>query len=341
MSADKILEKKTGEKVNKTPRVSVVVPAYNCAALIGETLDSVSAQTFENYEIILVNDGSPDTEKLETALENYYDRIIYIRQKNGGTASARNTGIDTARGEFIAFLDGDDIWLPEYLDAQLSALEEKNCDMIYADARLFGNLRDKSETYMVRSPSNGAVTTESLLNGQCNVITSGTVARREKLLAVGKFDAFLPKIVSEDFDLWFRLAKSGARIDYQKRVLLKYRVSQTGLSGGSVQRAERSVAVFKSIEQKYELSETEKENLRNHLNFALAELEVEKGKYNILQKNFGAARDNFRSANKYNRKLKYSALASLLQVNPQLVLKLFKRARPAEVAFISSNDSPE
>jgi len=321
------------------PRVSVVIPAYNCAELIGETLDSVLAQTFENYEIILVNDGSPDTEELEAALENYYDRIIYIRQTNGGTAAARNTAIDAASGEFLAFLDGDDVWLPEYLDAQLSALAAKNCDLIYADAKLFGNLRDKSQTYMVKSPSSGAVTTESLLSGQCNVITSGTVARREKVLAVGKFDAELPQIVSEDFDLWFRLAKNGARLDYQKRVLLKYRVSQTGLSGSNVKRAERAAAVFKSIEKKYELTAAEKERLRTGLDLALAELEIEKGKYNLLQKNFIEARDNFRKANKYYRKLKFSAFASLLKVKPELALKLFKRMRPAEVAFISPTDS--
>ncbi|MDQ6786584.1 MAG: glycosyltransferase family 2 protein [Acidobacteriota bacterium] len=341
MSGDKILEKKVGEKTNPTPRVSVVIPAYNSAELIGETLDSVLAQTFKNYEIILVNDGSPDTEKLEAALENYYERIIYIRQANGGTAAARNTAIDAAHGEFLAFLDGDDVWLPEYLDAQLSALTTKSCDLIYADAKLFGNLRDKSETYMVKSPSSGAVTTETLLSGQCNVITSGTVVRREKVLAVGKFDADLPPLVSEDFDLWFRLAKSGAWLDYQKKVLLKYRVSQIGLSGSNVQRAERSVAVFRHIEKKYELTATEKEELKKHLNLSLAELEIEKGKYNLLQENFSEARNNFQQANKYYRKLKYSALASLLKVKPELALKLFKRARPAEAAFISPTDSPK
>lgn len=329
---------RVGVKIDVAPLDSVVIPAYNCAEFIADALDSALAQTFKNYEILLVNDGSPDTEKLETVLENYFDKIIYIRQKNGGTAVARNTAIENARGEFLAFLDGDDVWLPEYLEAQLKAIAAKNCDLIYADAKLFGNLRDKSETYMVKSPSSGAVTTESLLSGQCNVITSGTVVRRAKVLAVGKFNAELPQIVSEDFDLWFQLAKSGACLDYQKRVLLKYRVSQTGLSGSNVKRAERSVAVFKSVEKKYELTAAEKEKLQTHLDFALAELEIEKGKYNLLQKNFVEASANFREANKYYRKLKFSAFASLLKVKPELALKLFKRMRPAEVAFISPKD---
>jgi len=334
MSGDKILEKKIGKKVNKSPRVSVVIPAYNCAELIGETLESVFAQTFQDYEIVLVNDGSPDTEKFETVLENYFDRIIYIRRENGGTAAARNTAIEAASGEFLAFLDGDDIWLPEYLESQTSQIAAKNCDLIYADALLFGSVRDKSETFMVKAPSSGAVTTESLLNGKCNVITSGTLARRDVVLEAGMFDEALPRIGMEDFDLWFRLAKAGARLDYQKKVLLKYRVSPTSLSGGSVQRAERSIAVFQILEKKHRLTEAESRELKSQLELARADLEIEKGKYNLIRENFGEARRNFREANKYYRKFKYSALDSLLKVNPKLVLTLFKRARPAEVAFI-------
>ena len=334
MSGDKILEKRIGQSVNQTPQVSVVIPAYNCAEFVGETLDAVFAQTFKDYEIVLVNDGSPDTEKLETVLENYFERITYIRQKNGGTAAARNTAIENAGGEFLAFLDGDDIWLPEYLESQTSAIALKDCDLIYTDALLFGSVRDESETFMVNAPSNGAVTTVSLLNGKCNLITSGTLARRDKILEAGMFDEDLPRIGVEDFDLWFRLAKSGARLDYQKKVLLKYRVSPVSLSGGSIQRAERSITGYQILEKKHDLTEAESCELKKQLELAFANLEIEKGKYNLIRENFAEARLNFREANKYYRKFKYSALDSFLRVNPKLVLKLFKRARPTEVAFI-------
>lgn len=338
MSVDKILEKKIGENLNRTPLVSVVVPAYDCAGFIGEALDSIFRQTFKNYEIIVVNDGSPDTEKLESVLENYYAEIIYIKQANGGAAAARNTAIENASGEFLAFLDGDDIWLPEYLEAQLEALAEKNCDLIYADALLFGSVRDAAETYMVKSPSSGKVTTENLISGKCNIITSGTVVSRRRVVEAGMFNENLPRIVSEDFDLWFRLAKSGARLDYQKKVLLKYRVRPNGLSGGNVQRGERAVAVFKSLEKNYRLTGGEREKLDKQLDLAAADLEIERGKYNLVLENFAEARLNFCEANKYYRKLKYTALCSLLLVTPVFVLKLFKKARPAEVALISSAD---
>src|ERR1051326_8460176 len=102
-----------------SPIVSVIIPAYNAAAFIGETLDSVYAQTFKDFEVVVVNDGSPDTDELERALERYAAKLRYLKQDNQGAAAARNTGITAARGEFVAFLDADDMWLPAFLEKQL------------------------------------------------------------------------------------------------------------------------------------------------------------------------------------------------------------------------------
>src|SRR5581483_4665750 len=106
-----------------SPRVSVIIPAYNAAAFIAETLDSVYAQTFADFEVIVVNDGSPDTEDLERELAPYREKLSYIKQENQGAAAARNTGIKAARGEFVAFLDADDTWLLAFLEKQLDLLE--------------------------------------------------------------------------------------------------------------------------------------------------------------------------------------------------------------------------
>lgn len=338
MSDDRILGKKIGEKVLPCkPQVSVIIPAYNCVEFIGATLDSVFAQTFKDYEIVLVNDGSADTEELEKVLENYFDRITYITQKNRGTAAARNTAIENASGEFLAFLDSDDIWLPEYLDTQIEAITQKNCDMIYADALLFGDLINKTETFMMQCPSNGRVTTESLISGKCNIPNSGTVVRRQKVLEAGMLDEDLPRIGVEDFDLWFRLARIGAKIEYQKKVLLKYRVSRMSLSGDSLQRAERAVTVLKLLETKYQLGDAEKEKLESQLKLAVAALQIEKGKYNLIWENFALAREHLLKGNVYYRKSKYSALALLLAVIPKIILKLFIKARPAEVTFMSDS----
>ena len=115
------------------------MPAYNTAALIGEALDSVLAQTYTNFETIVINDGSPDTAQLEEALRPYRSRIVYIVQENRRAAGARNTGIKNARGKYLAFLDSDDCWLPENLATQMKFFEQDpSLDMVYADAAFAG-----------------------------------------------------------------------------------------------------------------------------------------------------------------------------------------------------------
>src|SRR5712691_11630296 len=130
------------------PTVSVIIPAYNVAPYIGETLDSVFAQTFADYEVIVINDGSPDTEELERELARFIDRIRYIKQENRGASAARDAGLRAARGELVAFLDADDLWLPNYLDEQIKFMRERDCDLVCADAMMFGETPNAGQTYM-------------------------------------------------------------------------------------------------------------------------------------------------------------------------------------------------
>jgi len=334
----KFVEKKIGQKANRKPRVSVVIPAYNVAGFIAETLDSVLAQTFTSYEIVLVNDGSPDTEKLEKILENYFEKIVYIKQENGGTASARNTGIENARGEFIAFLDGDDIWLPENLSEQIKFLTENNLEMIYADAFLFGEVRAAGETYMQKSPSTGAADFEGIVSGRCSVITSGTLCYKQKILDAGMFDAELPRIGMEDLDLWLRLAKAGVGIGYQRKILLKYRVSPNSLSGNSIQRARREVIGLNIVKEKLNLTPREREVLRETLAEAEAGLLLEIGKAHLLREEFAEARKNFRAANAHYKKTKLKLIDLALAISPKTMVRLFKKQRAAELPFIPSSD---
>ena len=101
------------------PAISVITPAYNAAKYIGEALDSVLNQTYASHEVIVINDGSPDTNELERQIRKYPATIHYIKQENRGAAAARNAGLRCARGEYVAFLDADDRWLPNFLAEQL------------------------------------------------------------------------------------------------------------------------------------------------------------------------------------------------------------------------------
>ena len=108
------------------PAVTIVIPAYNSAQYIEDTLNSVKAQNFTDYEVIVVNDGSDDREELERILKSHPLPVIYILQENKGVSAARNAAIRVARGEFYAQLDADDQWTPDYLQVQLEILKKQS-----------------------------------------------------------------------------------------------------------------------------------------------------------------------------------------------------------------------
>ena len=113
-----------------TPKISVVIPTYNCGALIPEALDSIFAQTFTDFEVIVVDDGSTDNTR--DVVSRYREDIRYIYQNNKGVSAARNAGIKEARGQYIAFLDADDLWLPEKLASQMRVMTQSDAIGIVA-----------------------------------------------------------------------------------------------------------------------------------------------------------------------------------------------------------------
>ncbi len=324
---------RVGRQSVETPKVTVVIPAFDIAPFVRETLDSVFAQTYNNFEVVLINDGSSDTEKLKAVLEPYLERIVYAEQKNMGASRARNTAICLARGEYLAFLDGDDIWLPDFLLSQVEYLEKNNLDMVYCDAELFGAPLFEGERYTRTSPSRGKVTTESLISAECNVITSGTLMKKAWVEHLDMFDTELPRM--QDFDLWYRLAKNGAAIGYQSAVLVKYRVRADSLSGSNVERSYRNIRALNVIHEKYGLTESERGVWDAQMMVYEAEYELEQGKFSLTKGDFPEARAHIVKANKYFRKPKLFLLTALLKISPKLTLRLFKKFRPAEYSFIA------
>jgi glycosyltransferase involved in cell wall biosynthesis len=218
------------------PLVSVIIPAYQAAGRIRETLDSVFAQTYPNLEVVLVNDGSPDTEALEQAIRSYGERLVYIRQENQGPSGARNTAIRAARGKYIACLDSDDIYLPEHLARLVPLLEEHALDLVYADCDF---TRDGVHVgrYFDRVTQSPPVTFEKLLTEECAVPTSGVVAARQAMIDTGLFDERYRRC--EDFDLWVRMSFRGAKMDLLRQVGVEHRLLPDGLAsdGYLVKRA--------------------------------------------------------------------------------------------------------
>ncbi len=321
-----------GRNVIATPKVSVIIPAYKIAEYVAETLDSAFAQTYQNFEIIVINDGSPDTLEFEKVLEPYLEKIVYLKQPNIGAGAARNFGIETARGEFIAFLDGDDIWFPEFLESQLTLLESDNYDLVYADALLFGGSPYDGKNFMEDAPSEGEANFDSLLDVRCNVITSGTVARKKNIVDVGMFE--VEKVRAHDFVLWLRIAKNGGRFGYQRKILLKYRVRVDSLTGDSVQRLQREIDVYERITRLIELNESQQKIVKKHQVRLNAEIEIERGKSHLLKKEFVAARQSFEKGNLYRNSNKLRLIIFLTRIAPNLLLKYYQSQRSDEIAFI-------
>lgn len=319
------------------PKVSIVTPAYNTASFAAETLDSVFSQSFQDFELIVVNDGSPDTAELERALEPYFDKIIYMRQPNAGAGAARNAGIEQARGEFIAFLDADDIWLPEFLEAQTEFLEKSNFDIVYADALLFGGSIYDGKTFMETAPSTGIADFDALLDLRCNVITSGTVARRSAVVEAGMFEP--EKVCAEDFMLWLKMAHKGARFGYQRRILLRYRVRLDSLSGDSVRRVQRGIGVFRRVEQAFRLDDRQKEIVERQLRRYESDLQVERGKSFLLGGNFAAAQAAFIKANEYRHSNRLRLIIGFARFAPRLLLRFYRSRRRAEIPFVPQNEN--
>lgn len=302
---------------NSTPTVSVIIPAYNAAAYIRDTLDSVFAQTYKNFEVILMNDGSPDAEEFESAIEPYRERIVYLKQENRGPSAARNAGILRAQGEYLAFLDSDDAWLPEYLAFQMKLFEgTPSLDMVYCDSLNFGDPRVAGTTFMRTNPSDGPVTFESLLTERCSVITSCTVVRRRIIVECGLFEEQMWR--GEDYHMWLRVAGHGGRIAYHKVVLGRRRVHPGALSAAVIEFFSASIAVLKHLESTLELSAERRSLLQTQVAKFQAEAQLEQGKHHLSAGQLDEARHLLSKANAYFRSPKVSLALVGLRFAPRL-----------------------
>jgi glycosyltransferase involved in cell wall biosynthesis len=306
------------------PLVSVIIPAYRASADIGDALASVFAQRFADYEVIVINDGSPDTPELEAAIAPFRSHLCYIVQPNRGAAAARNTGIAASRGDYVALLDADDRWLPEFLASQVDYLAGRPpCALVYADAHISGESALNGRRFMEQAPSDGPVTLVSLLQQRCNVPLSTVVARRAAVIAAGGFDERLRR--GHDADLWFRMALLGYGIGYQRTVLAERRVRAEGLSGTAVAELTRAIRVLDHFDRQHELPVEAKTALRISLNQLISRLELERGKQRLAEGDVIAARQHLSASRE--RSLKVIAVRLLLRVAPRVMERVYRAMR--------------
>lgn len=192
-------------------KVSVIIPTYNRRDLIQRALQSVFAQTYRDFEILVVDDGSTDD---TGAVIGATPGVRYLFQENAGAAKARNLGIRQARAGLIAFLDSDDVWRPEFLETQVEVLD-RNCEVALVCAR--SAVGKKTSRYFPLTQDLIVGDLYPKLYKESFMRTPAVVVRRSCLLAVGGFNETYPW--SEDQDLWLRIAKQ-YRIAYVNRCLV-------------------------------------------------------------------------------------------------------------------------
>lgn len=188
------------KKTKRNPLVSVIIPTYNRGWIIKEAVDSVLAQDYRDFELIVVDDGS--TDNTPEVLDAYRGTIKVFRQENKGVSAARNRGIAEASGRFIAFLDSDDLWLPQKLSRQVEFFNTTPDALICQTEEVWIRSGVRVNPKKRHQKPSGMIFEPSL--ALCLVSPSAVMIRRSLLEIVGNFDETLP--ACEDYDLWLRIS---------------------------------------------------------------------------------------------------------------------------------------
>lgn len=239
--------------------ISVIIPCYNSAHMVSHTLDSVLNSTHKDCEIILVNDGSNDN--LSVVISRYLEnnRIKYIEQENKGLPGARNTGIRNAKGQYLVFLDADDIIGPEKLSIQKKYLDENpSIDIVYSNSEWFIE-DDINNTHKVNFPVYTQDILGKLIYGNFIHVNS-VMVRKEAVEKAGLFDENLREL--EDWDLWLRLALGGSKFGFTPGVHSKVRIRKGSMTSNQKKMNETMIKVLeKTINQIHTINPKNKSTL--------------------------------------------------------------------------------
>jgi glycosyltransferase involved in cell wall biosynthesis len=234
----------------RTPKVSVVMPVYNGERFLRESLDSIFAQTFREFEVICVDDGSTDNSA--AVLEPYGQRIRVVRQQNAGQSAARNVGVTLATGQYVAFLDQDDLWYPPKLMSQVAVLDRDphvvlahcNFDRIDETGRML------QESAGVVERASAVASPMGQLIGEALIFPSAMMIRKEGYERIGGFHRELQGF--EDFDLIARLKQEGTFVMLEETGMA-YRLHGDGFTRTGGLHVIRSRETFlRRMQQLYE-----------------------------------------------------------------------------------------
>ncbi len=226
-----------------SPLVSIVIPAYNAEQYVAQTIESVIRQTYQQLEVIVVDDGSTDA--TPGIVRNYAEkdpRITIVTQSNAGLSAARNAGLKVAKGEYLCIIDADDIMLPEKIASQLACLEQHSeADFTYSKVFYFNDGNKQLRMHDLATPEGSEVYRALLRHG--NLISPNAVFFRKKVFdTIGGFDEQLRS--AEDLDYWLLLSSKGVYFVHQPQRLTLCRMRTNSLTADSVTLYRSAVTVF-------------------------------------------------------------------------------------------------
>ena len=247
-----------------TPLVTVIVPTYNRAVMIVETLSAILQQSFKNFELLVISNGSTDnTESVVAGLND--QRIIFFQlPPSGRPAVPRNRGIKEAKGKYIAFCDDDDLWLPDKLQKQVDFMESNpDTALCFGYAERFGDTDRSGSLLHPTAESDGVKDFMSLFLGN-KIPTFTVMVRKDCLDEVGCFDED-PKLTAiEDYDLWLRVAHK-QKIACIPAVLGKYRVHQNNFSSNMVLERMKLLKLVEKFDAKGFIDAQQKKSIESNL----------------------------------------------------------------------------
>ena len=304
------------------PRVTVITPAYNATLYLPSALESALQQTVQDFEVIVVDDGSTDgTFEVAAEFARRDPRISVIRQENGGIGSARNAALRTARGEWIALLDSDDMWLPHYLEEQLEILKMRpEVDILSANAINLGGAWD-GQPYKA---ADGPLVDLSLLDliRSEDAVCILSMFRRRILRTIGVFDDTMRG--SEDYDFWLRAAAAGARIAFNPTPLALYRRRADSVSADEMRMLDAIVIPLRRIRALLPHDEAVIRAIDQQLaRFSRRRLVVS-ARTALLERDFDGLRSHLARLHVATGKLRYLAAQWLSTSLPSALLWLYR-----------------
>lgn len=257
--------------MEQTPFFSVIIPTYNRAHIIDFSVKSVLNQTFKNFELIVIDDGSNDN--TEEVIKNIKDkRLIYIKEKaSGGPANPRNVGIKKAKADWICFLDSDDRWYQNKLEKVKKIIDEENSDFIYHSMNVIG---DQDREILSKIPlikmTPPAYKSYMLNFSTASIPTSSVTVRKSLLIKAGCFD-ISPDLVSiEDCDLWLKITLMTEKFYTLEEQLGEYRDSEDSLTTYEIKRCQNhNTLIMKHLDES-RFNKKELKHIKTYLDYYLA-----------------------------------------------------------------------